>query len=94
MSGPFKVGDVVCCVDLSPIVQGFGVSSRIKLGSVYRVSATFTDGFGACVRLSCVTADTVNGGFLARRFRHLPKADDQFIQQMRAIKPVREGVSA
>lgn len=94
MSGPFQIGDLVCCVSTDPWL-GVGTRLRsIRRGGIYRVSGAWSDSDGQIITLDGVVADTILGGFDFSRFRKIRPADDQFIQQMRAIKPVREGVSA
>lgn len=96
MSGPFKVGDVVVCVDAPPTTN-YG-SWLPKRGAIYSISATCIGNVTgkACVRLAQdpEPKPDADGDWYARRFQLLPKADEQFTAQMRAIKPVRKSVSA
>jgi len=86
----FKVGDVVVCVD-AEFAGGSDVNrdhvSLINKGCIYKVSHVLDGGVG----LSHVTYPYHPNvyGYKADRFRHLPKADDTFIQQMRSLKPAR-----
>jgi hypothetical protein len=85
----FKVGDVVVCVnsDRAPM---------LKLQATYRVSGV--NNWGICELDGAVYSGVllfgvnINGydAIDARRFKHLPKADDTFINQMRSLKPAKE----
>lgn len=86
MSDFFKMGDVVVCVDAG------NNTAYLANNAIYRVRALK----GPYLYLVGVHAFSGSGqdGFSAHRFRHLPKADDTFIQQMRSLKPARAKESA
>lgn len=95
MADEFQPGDVVVCVDPdTPAAIGWRGPSQLRLGASYRVATVFVDSWGLCCTVRGVVADTVNGGFLCRRFRKLPKADDSFIEQMRKLKRAHDRVPA
>jgi len=90
MSEEFQVGDVVVCVDAdTPARPGYFSPDQIRNGDLYRLSDTFIDEWGDCIKVAGIVAHTVNGGFLAARFRKLPRADEEFTRQIRACKPQR-----
>lgn len=85
MSKQFKVGDVVVCV---------AARTKGRIGRVGKV--TFTgdptipcNACGGCagVSVSCFPDRGFKGCWCSNAFRHLPKADEQFTTQMRALKP-------
>lgn len=87
MSGSFKVGDVVVCVREHSSDEWFHGPRQIFQGKVYRVSRAGNWRGIAVVALCGIEANTCANAFAAERFRHLPRADDQFTTQMRALKP-------
>ena len=93
----FKPGDVVVCVDASPI-DGFGccdapVREFLHEGGVYRISAVRFWGSVCGVQLCDDPNNAVHGYQMtcwhASRFRHLPKADSNFTASMRALRPLK-----
>jgi len=82
----FKIGDVAVCIDAGENTK------YIKNGAIYRVRALK----GPYLYLVGVHAVSGSGqdGFRAHRFRHLPKADDTFINQMRSLKPAKDKANA
>ena len=99
MGEDFQVGDVVVCVDARtpamPNSTAPAEHSELREGSMYRVRSLWNDScFGPCLTLNEVEARSVNGGFLCRRFRKLPKADEEFTASLRARKPSRNRVPA
>jgi len=98
MSGEFKPGDVVVCVNDAPC-RCCNTAWPVRVGSLHRVAAVGR-GFNRPMRLWADALHLVGWpdmprhpafhGVNAARFRHLPKADEQFTAEMRAIRPVRE----
>lgn len=82
----FKIGDVVVCVDVSEFegARCLHTGQNVKKGSTHKVTGFVVEKCG-CLAL---TLGSVNG--LPFRFKHLPKADDAFINQMRSLKPAKE----
>ena len=90
----FKVGDVVVCVDIAPR-EGSGPANiaaleNLRAGRTYRISLLGYDyTVGPYVKLHGVEDNPLKNkivrGFRCDRFRHLPKADEQFTEQMRRI---------
>jgi len=95
----FNVGDCVVCVDNGPSEYGL-TAEELRIGGIYRVTGLHTaregyrDAGKPGVLLGGVRSKGGSGSFGASRFRHLPKADEQFITEMRAIKPIRRSVEA
>ena len=86
MSG-FQVGDVVVCIDDSPcVVHPYaGYPFEADRGSLYRVARV---GLHPVEREFYLGLTEVPGVMLfAARFRKVTRADEQFIEQMRALKP-------
>lgn len=88
-------GDVVVCVDVSTIVRVVArrnlriasLGKHLRLGAIYRalfIGVDPVDG-SSTIRLA-----GIRDLKLACRFRKIRPADEQFIREMRAIKPVRE----
>lgn len=93
MSGPFKVGDVVVCVeeDCCPVCALYPDEEPWMVGKFFSVELVLPPPDDCnCQNVRLAGA----GDFLTGQIRHLPKADEQFTAQMRAIKPVRKTVSA
>lgn len=93
MSGPFSPGDVVVCTksdwrsfyDNTAAPSG---KSPVQRG-VYRVASV-----GCDHGIIWVSLDGLEYRWDASFFRKIPPADEQFTEQMRALKPIREGVPA
>ena len=89
MSDDFNVGDVVVCFR-EP--SGWIASDwEPKVGSFYSIAGIDVDTTGVAIidlreDPSCFSDD---GAWEAAAFRKLPRADEQFTEQMRACKPVR-----
>lgn len=100
MSDHFKAGDVVACVDDTPCRCGRcpGVRFPTRRGGIYRVEAVdpprFRGDIWGLVLVGVVANGVHNRAINIARFRHLPKADEQFTARIRACKPIREGVPA
>jgi hypothetical protein len=97
MADDFQVGDVVVCVDDGPIIcphdpivihDGSLAAKRRSVGRIIAIQP----GFGGVCMCNVVLTD--GGAGVEARFRKLPKADDRFAEQMRALKPHREKVPA
>jgi hypothetical protein len=97
MSDDFQIGDVVVCVAGGPIVcphdplvvhDGSLAPKHRSVGRIVGIDPGFG---GVCM---CTVIHTDAGPGVAIRFRKLPKADDRFAEQMRALKPHREQVPA
>lgn len=69
----FEVGQKVVCVDANTLaIAGGRVSGQLKNGHIYQINGQWDDAdWGYCVTVSGIFARTVNGGFLACRFRPL-----------------------
>jgi len=101
MSGPFNVGDVVVCVDPKlSLHPGEVVEVRVSLGSIHRVSAIMCSANGLRGILldgerphTCWCCEG-EGCWRPERFRHLPKADDDFTAEIRACRPIKRSVDA
>lgn len=95
MSGNFEVGDIVVCVDNAPD-EHCRKAFVLGLGRVYRVAATGFCRGTPCVAFACHVGDNPGWGlaFQSRRFRLLPKADDTFVAEMRALRPRKAGAPA
>jgi hypothetical protein len=104
MSGPFKVGDVVCCVDDSRhpdwvrYYAWSGMTYHVPaLGTVLQVTDVIIDGEDVGLGLTGFPTRILPDGRVdalsADRFRHLPKADPAFTEAMRALRPEKEGVA-
>lgn len=91
---PFEVGDVVVCVDDSrrQHTDSWHIEAiaMLRRGKHYRISALYEGGGVA----SFIGLAHPFRAWVADRFQHLPKADEAFIQQMRAIKPAKRSVEA
>jgi len=88
-AGPFKIGDVVVCVDARPTLR---TTCPLIKGKLYRVECLSARTNSPI--LSGVKAAWEHDGFgwSPNRFRHIPKADDTFIEQMRSLRPIKEDV--
>lgn len=93
MSGPFQVGDVVVCVKRSgqrtnSIIRRVK-GSRLRAGKFYTIRRSFVHAGIPAVLLNEI--EPVKGfvGFPADRFRHLPRATEEFTAQMRALRPIK-----
>ena len=94
----FKVGDVVVCVD-DRINPSWPEDNQLKRGKVYRVTKVgkavvnhLIDKVSGSVHLAGINSSSPHG-FGSFRFKHLPKADDTFINQIRSLKPAKENAS-
>jgi hypothetical protein len=88
MSDDFQVGDVVVCVGpLEPGDDRFGIHET----RLYRIRAVGTSTVERMPILNFVglLEPAPWEGWLFHCFRKLPRADEQFTEQMRACKPVR-----
>lgn len=94
--GDFAPGDVVVCVDAAPRKNGPGhvaACRQLRVGRAYRVI-----GLGLSKRSSYslilhglrARFHEAGYGFFPDRFRKIRPADDQFIRQIRATKPMLE----
>lgn len=95
----FQVGDIVVCVDAeSCTIAGCHspkYGSGLKTGRYYTISGIFSDvRWGDCVTLADLIAITVNGGFLARRFRKIDAPRTEIADRIRACKPHDQRVPA
>lgn len=82
----FQVGDFVVCVDASMLPTSHNETGLTE-GRLYRISAIHSD--EQCVRLFGFIPPPLRSGWhLQLRFRKLPKADEQFTEQMRALRPL------
>lgn len=80
----FQVGDVVQCVDAKPSMEGYEPTELVE-GAVYTVYAVGTDPLGQTgLFLDELESVGFAGGYLAYRFRKLPKADEQFTADLKA----------
>ena len=87
MADDFKVGDVVVCVH-EPDGE-INVMWGPKVGQIYKIiQVFFWEGY-LLVNLAEDPFAVPFNGFEAFAFKHLSKADDTFIQQMRSLKPAR-----
>lgn len=88
----YDVGDVVVCV-----IPGVSIG----VGQIGRVSG-FRNGNGKSMLGECnlgvflvgKQAKSRHGSYDARRFRKLPKADEEFTEYMRRMKPAKRKVDA
>jgi hypothetical protein len=89
MGDDFQAGDVVVAVshDICPLHADRADDAPEMIGRIYRISATVPATLDGCIGgarlegrpdLRCVGT-----------LRKLPKADDRFAEQMRALKPHR-----
>lgn len=92
----YDVGDIVVCVDDSPSPE-WG-PTRIKIGRFYRVRRigpnapnSLVNKVGPSVWVEEVEPHSP-AGFGWFRFRKLPKADDEFTEYMRSMKPHKQAV--
>jgi hypothetical protein len=99
--GNFKVGDVVVCVDVRPFDEHplcVAACKRLSRQAPYRVLGVgvFEDGTAA-LNVGVRNDDIYprwNNLWGSYRFRHLPKADEQFTAKIRALKPACESQPA
>lgn len=95
MSDDFQVGDVVVCISDDYERASGPESWWPKRGQIYRVA-----GLDHCLNgLFLEFAEDPDFGdtelgWAATDFRKLPKADEQFTEQMRAIRPHTKRVPA
>ena len=91
MSG-FQVGDVVQCVadcdcpyhsDMPPETM----EAPEMIGKVFRVSSLNPETSASCFAL--VVTGLQPGPWCAGQFRKIKAADEQFTEQMRALRPVK-----
>jgi hypothetical protein len=87
----FDVGDVVVCVDATPVPKGhvhptvdrLACAAFLRVGKMYRVRACD----GPTVRL---VGDPIpsgrRGGYCSSRFRKVKPADPEFVELLRTIK--------
>lgn len=84
----FAPGDVVVCVDVdTPNFDGLR-PPNLGLGRNYRVTGVYAGNTGIGLTLRGVSPAFGRLGFHAFRFRKLKAADEQFTEQMRALRPV------
>ena len=89
----YDVGDCVVCVDAHS-------APMLRQGGMYRVSAItlvencYADAGELGVSVEGVKPLPPYGDFHPRRFRKLPKASDEFTEQMRKLKPHKQKVEA
>lgn len=92
MSSDIRSGDVVICVDDRANLGG-KISDRqsqyIKASRYYRVIGIGFTKRGPGFSLQDVKSPA-DGFWYEARFRKIPPADEQFTQQMRACRPVRD----
>lgn len=86
----YDVGDVVVCISTPTCHSAYDIG-KVKKGAMYRVDR-FVFG-GQAVHL-CGIDWTNPNGMWAHRFRKLPKASDEFTEQMRKLKPNKQKVEA
>lgn len=91
----FKVGDVVVCVDGSPCRRApyVGAPFSFKEGQIGRISRIHMTDIGLGLEFPGHPGK-MGVGLHESRFRHLPKSDEQFTEQMRALKPRKESIHA
>lgn len=87
----FAPGDVVVCVDVGPSVFDPRATKLLKQGASYRVNTCGEWKGVACVAFRDFPSDTPGHAwaFKADRFRRLCAADEQFTEQMRALRPAK-----
>lgn len=90
----FDVGDKVVCVDARQNPSPW--EHALVLGRVYTVSAitspTWSPLFGDMVpgvMLVELPVPPRGSGYVCARFRKIDRADDEFVEQIRALKPRR-----
>lgn len=97
----YDVGDVVICVDASDgdACPPLDTITPIKAGSAYRVTGMVKTAYGPATLIEgekphrCACCDG-QSGWRPDRFRKLPKADDEFTEYMRRMKPANKRVDA
>lgn len=91
MSARFSPGDVVVCRNArGPARKGWLAPTQLVNGAFYRVRRVWRDpDWGMCVVLADIEANTVNGGFLATRFRKIEAPKTEIADRIRACKPVK-----
>lgn len=95
MSDDFQVGDVVVCINAKP--DSFDPKAGLlKERAHYRVAVVGPVKGVFCLGFRALPADKPNTAWAwnANRFRKLPRADEQFTEMLRALKPTRAPVSA
>jgi hypothetical protein len=95
MADDFKAGEAVICIDAAPDAKD-PRADLLTEGRAYRVNTVGRTKDGE-LRLAFLCFPSSGGrgwAFCTHRFRKLPKADDRFAEQMRALKPHREKVPA
>lgn len=88
MSDSFQVDDIAVCIDNKP--DTFDPrAGLLVLRQHYRVATVgvLKDRFCIGFRNLPSTTPGMAWGFQANRFRKLPKADESFIEQVRACRP-------
>lgn len=93
MSGPFNVGDVVVAVDGVDDDDGREFNEAwVYVGGIYSVECCFRDP-AYSEDPWAITIPRMHSSWPASCFRHLPRATEEFTQQMRALRPIGEPVA-
>lgn len=85
----YDVGDCVVCVVCTPKMSEYGM----KKGAIHRVGEVFQCGTELGVKFKSIGHGSY-WGWKAEMFRKLPKASDEFTEQMRKLKPHKQKVDA
>ena len=98
MSGPFKPGELVACVDARPARWHEPKSEKLALGSLHRVKAYFRGfPFGPGIPRSFIVRegdDDKSFCWDAYRFAPVQPSSDAFTTQIRACRPIKRSVDA
>ena len=86
--GDFAPGDVVVCVNAGHLVETDQVAPQLVEGRHYRIVKLLLAPDGLGVEVFGVSS-AAPYGFASERFRKIRPASDEFILEMRALKPIR-----
>jgi hypothetical protein len=95
----YDVGDLVVCVYVGPSPKS-ETPKELRQGAIYRVERLIYEPVQNLLvedwTVLLIGAHNPHSryGYYCSRFRKIDAADETFARQMRAIKPVREGVPA
>lgn len=82
---PFRIGDLVECIDDTPLPARGVKSLLIRRGSIYRISETLSDSEGQ-YGVGLMGCESYGVRYYAWRFRALRAADPQFTAALRELK--------
>lgn len=90
----FSVGDVVVCVDVTPIPLGNVMCPYLKLGAFYRVERVWRDSGGGLIKPQGIRPGTCTGGYCCSRFRKIEAPKSEIADRIKSCRPIRKRVGA